>query len=200
MIGITGGIASGKSVVSERLRHLGAVILDADVFSRDAINPHTPGWHRVKEAFPSVIQSDLTVDRRLLGRIVFADAKRRRILESIIHPEVLRRLQAEAKIARQEGKIVFADVPLLYEVGWERFMDQVWVVYVREDVQLKRLMERSSISKEEARQMVASQLSLEEKIKRATEVIDNNSSLEETWRQVDALWKELESDSCIDRT
>ena len=200
MIGITGGIASGKSVVSERLRHLGAVILDADVFSRDAINPHTPGWYRVKEAFPSVIQSDLAVDRRLLGRVVFADAKRRKILESIIHPEVLRRLQAEAKIARQEGKIVFADVPLLYEVGWERFMDQVWVVYVREDVQLKRLMERSSISKEEARQMVASQLSLEEKIKRATAVIDNNSSLEETWRQVDALWKELESDSCIDRT
>lgn len=199
MIGITGGIASGKSVVSERLRHLGAVVLDADVFSKDAVKPHTPGWERVKEAFPDVIQGDLTIDRRLLGQIIFANAEKRKILESIIHPEVLGRLKAEARGLEQEGKVVFAEVPLLYEVSWESFMEQVWVVYAREDVQLERLMERAGISREEAQLMVASQLSLEEKVERATEVIDNSGSLEETWRQVDALWKELECDPSIER-
>jgi len=200
MIGITGGIASGKSVVSDRLRHLGGVVLDADVFSRDAVKPHTPGWERVKEAFPAVIQPDLTINRRLLGQIVFADAAQRKVLESIIHPEVLQRLMAEGRKGEQEGKIVFADVPLLYEVGWENLMDQVWVVYVRKEVQLERLMRRAGVGKDDARQMVASQLSLEKKAERATRVIDNNGSLEETWEQVDALWKELTCDPSIDRT
>lgn len=197
MIGITGGIASGKSVVSERLRHLGAVVLDADVFSREALWPHTPGWKKVQAAFPEVIQGDLTIDRRLLGQIIFADAGKRKVLENIVHPEVLARLQAEAKIAQAEGKVVFADVPLLYEVGWDSFMAKVWVVYVNRDIQLARLMGRAGISREQALQMMDSQLPLEEKARRAAIVIDNNGPLEATWKQVDALWEELEHDSSI---
>ena len=191
MIGITGGIASGKSVVSKRLRHLGAVVIDADLLAKEVVEPLTPGWEKVREAFPQVIRADLTIDRRLLGQIVFSDIQQRRLLESMIHPEVLRVLLKEAKQAEKAGKNVFAEVPLLYEVGWERFMREVWVVYVRPDIQLQRLMERAGISKEEALQRMASQISLEEKVQRAEKVIDNNGSLEETFRQVDALWEEL---------
>ncbi len=200
MIGITGGIASGKSVVSERLRHLGAAVLDADVFSKEAVKPHTPGWERVRGAFPEVIQGDLTINRRLLGQIIFADAGKRKILENIIHPEVLARLKAEANRAYAENKVVFADVPLLYEVGWDSFMEKVWVVYVDQEIQLERLMRRAGITREQALQMVVSQFSLDDKAERADVVIDNNGPLAATWQQVDALWKELEHDSSINRT
>lgn len=200
MIGITGGIASGKSSVAERLRTLGAVVLDADLFSREAVEPSKPAWHKIREAFPEVIQEDLTINRRLLGRIVFADAGKRRILEEIIHPEVLARMQREGQAAEEAGRIVFAEVPLLYEVGWEQYMASVWVVYADKEVQLERLMCRAGVSREEALQMAASQLPLEEKAKRADKVIDNSGPLAETWRQVDALWKELERDLSINRT
>jgi dephospho-CoA kinase len=191
MIGITGGIASGKSKVAARLRHLGAVVLDADHLSREIVEPYTPGWEKVRDNFPEVIQEDSSINRRMLGQIVFADAHQRKILEGIIHPEVLLRLQAGAKAAKSAGKIVFAEVPLLYEVGWDRFMEEVWVVYVGPDVQLERLMQRSGIPRQAALEMIASQLPLEEKMKRANVVIDNNSTLAETWQQVDALWKEI---------
>lgn len=192
MIGITGGIASGKSVVSERLRQHGAVVLDADVFSREVVLPHTLGWHKVKDVFPEVIQSNLTIDRPLLGQIVFADTAKRRILEGIIHPAVLDRLQDEARRARLAGKTVFADVPLLYEVGWDRFMEEVWVVFVRHDVQLERLMKRARISEDKAELMISSQWPLTRKVEKAQKVINNNGSLAETYQQVDALWKEKE--------
>ncbi len=191
MIGITGGIASGKSAVAGRLRHLGAVVLDADLFSRQVIEPHTPGWEKVRDSFPEVIESDHTINRSLLARIIFADATKRKILEGIIHPEVLLRLQGEAKATKREGKVVFAEVPLLYEVGWDHLMEKVWVVYVRPDVQMERLMKRDGISRPTAAQMIASQLPLEEKVERATVVINNNGSLAETWQQVDSLWKEI---------
>ncbi len=141
-----------------------------------------------------MIQGDLTIDRRLLGRIVFADAAKRKILEGIIHPEVLARMQREGQTAEEAGKIVFAEVPLLYEVGWDQFMESVWVVYAEKEVQLERLMQRAGVSREEALQMAASQMPLEQKAERAKIVIDNSGPLAETWQQVDALWKELERD------
>lgn len=197
MIGITGGIASGKSTVSQRLRALGAVVLDADVLSREVVLPHTPGWEQVKAHFPEAIKPDLSIDRRLLGEIVFGDESKRKLLEKIIHPEVLKRIQEEGDAAEREGKIVFADVPLLYEVGWEIFMEAVWVVYVDPQVQLRRLMKRNQLSEEEARRIIASQLPLEVKVMRADQVIDNNGTLDQTWEQVDALWKELERENSI---
>lgn len=197
MIGLTGGIASGKSAVAERLRSLGAVVLDADLFSRKAILPHTPGWEQVKKHFPTVIEADDSINRRLLGEIVFADAPKRKILEKIIHPEVWRMIEQEAKNEESQGKLVFAEVPLLYEVGWDRFMEAVWVVNVSPCVQLRRLMERNQISKEQARQMITSQLPLEAKVKQADQVIDNNGPLSQTWEQVDALWKELEREDSV---
>lgn len=197
MIGLTGGIASGKSAVAKRLRELGAVVVDADVLAREAVEPHTPGWERVKEAFPEVIGPDGCIDRRRLGEIIFADAQKRKTLEGIIHPEVLRRLLDEAKRAEEAGKVVVAEVPLLYEVGWDRLMEEVWVVYVKPEVQLQRLMDRNSVDHEQAEQMISSQMPLEEKRHRAHRVIDNNGPLEKTWEQVDALWEELKSEDCL---
>lgn len=191
MIGLTGGVASGKSTVAKRLQALGAVVLGADKFARDAVEPHTPGWIQVKEAFPEVIRDDQSIDRRLLGEIVFAQEEKRKVLEGIIHPQVLTMLQREARLAEQESKVVVAEVPLLYEVGWEDLMDQVWVVYVHPETQLQRLLERSGFSREQAGRIIASQMPLEEKVRRADQVIDNNGTLEMTWEQVDALWKEL---------
>ncbi|NLL48097.1 MAG: dephospho-CoA kinase [Firmicutes bacterium] len=191
MIGLTGGIASGKSAVGERLRLLGAVVLDADQLSREVVEPHTPGWERIREHFPEVMEENGLINRGKLGQIIFADAKKRKVLEGIIHPEVLLRLKARAQKAEAQGKIVFAEVPLLFEVGWEKWMEAVWVVYVRPEVQLERLMKRTGLSSQAARERIASQWPLDEKVKRAQVVIDNNRSLAETWQQVDALWKEI---------
>lgn len=114
MIGLTGGIASGKSAVARRLAFLGAVVLDADRLAREAVEPGAPAWAQVKEAFPQVIQEDQTIDRRLLGEIVFSDAQKRKLLESFIHPEVLRMLLARAAQAKAQGRLVVAEVPLLF--------------------------------------------------------------------------------------
>lgn len=199
MIGLTGGIASGKSAVARRLAFLGAVVLDADRLAREAVEPGAPAWAQVKEAFPQVIQEDQTIDRRLLGEIVFSDAQKRKLLESFIHPEVLRMLLARAAQAKAQGRLVVAEVPLLFEVGWEGLMDEVWVVYVRPEVQLERLLARSSLSREQAERMIESQLPLDVKVSRADRVIDNNGPLEKTWEQVDALWEELQREDRSNR-
>ena len=199
MIGLTGGIASGKSAVARRLAFLGAVVLDADRLAREAVEPGAPAWAQVKEAFPQVIQEDQTIDRRLLGEIVFSDAQKRKLLESFIHPEVLRMLLARAAQAKAQGRLVVAEVPLLFEVGWEGLMDEVWVVYVRPEVQLERLLARSSLSREQAERMIESQLPVDVKVSRADRVIDNNGPLEKTWEQVDALWEELQREDRFNR-
>lgn len=198
MIGLTGGIASGKSSVAQRLKLLGAVVLDTDLFSREAVEPLSAGWQQVKEAFPQVIQEDLSINRRLLGEIVFADGEKRKRLEGIIHPIVLERMLKEGQEAEAAGKVVFAEVPLLFEVGWDRFMDQVWVVYVDPRTQLERLIRRSGLALEEAQRIINSQLPLADKVRRADRVIDNTGSLEETWDQVDLLWRELQRENSID--
>ena len=191
MIGLTGGIATGKSTVAQRLRTLGAVVLDADVLAREVVEPHTPGWERVQKEFPQVIRPDLTIDRRLLGQIVFGDAEARRRLEAIIHPEVISTMRTQGMALEAKGSIVVCDIPLLYETGSEAWLDEVWVVYTDPETQLRRLMKRNRISEEEALQMIQAQMPLEEKARRADRIIDNSGSLEETYRQVDALWEEI---------
>ncbi|HHY09114.1 MAG TPA: dephospho-CoA kinase [Firmicutes bacterium] len=200
MIGITGGIASGKSVVGSRLKELGAVVLDADVLAYQVVEPLTAGWLEVKDAFPEVIQEDLTIDRRLLAQIIFADSKRRFDLEAIVHPKVLALMQKEADKWEKQGRLVFCEVPLLYEAGWDVWLKEVWVVYVEPQIQLQRLINRAHVSLKEAKQMIASQMPLEEKVKRAAKVIDNSYSLEHTLKQVDALWKELQHESSTYRS
>jgi len=192
MIGITGGIASGKTLVSNRLRDLGAVVLDADAYAKKAVEPRGLGWKEVADVFPMVVQDDLTLNRQLLAKIIFADQEKRILLERIIHPIVLKLIKSDAYEAEQKGKIVFAEIPLLYEVGWNEWIDRVWVVYVKPEIQLERLVKRANISLSEAKRMIASQLPLDHKVELADEVIYNNGTIRETWEQIDSLWKDLQ--------
>jgi dephospho-CoA kinase len=191
MIGLTGGIATGKSTVAQRLRELGAYVLDADIIAREVVEPRTPGWERVKEVFPEVIREDSTIDRKLLGDIIFSDAQAKKALEEIIHPLVIARMRSEGEAQERAGRVVVCDIPLLYESGSERWLDEVWVVYADPAAQLRRLMGRSNVNRERALQMIRAQMPLEEKVRRADRVIDNSGTLEQCHAQVDALWKEM---------
>lgn len=191
MIGLTGGIATGKSTVAQRLRSLGAVVLDADVIAREVVEPHTPGWEEVKKAFPEVIRDDLSLDRKMLAEIIFTDAEAKRTLEEIIHPRVLAQMRTLGAAEEKAGRIVVCDIPLLYESGSDAWLDEVWVVYTDPQTQLERLMRRNQISRKMAVQMIRAQMPLAEKVRRAHRVIDNSGTLEETYAQVDALWKEI---------
>ena len=148
MIGLTGGIATGKSTVAQRLRELGAYVLDADIIAREVVEPHTPGWERVKEVFPEVIREDSTIDRKLLGDIIFSDAQAKKALEEIIHPLVIARMRSEGEAQERAGGWWYATSPL-YESGSERWLDEVWVVYADPAAQLRRLMGRSNVNRKE---------------------------------------------------
>lgn len=191
MYGLTGSIATGKSTVAAMLKEKGAVILDADQISREVVEVGTPGWKQVVEAFPEAVREDGALDRKKLGRIIFADAEKRRQLEAIIHPLVLDAIKTRGTQLKQRGQIVFADIPLLYETNSQIWLDGVVVVYVPQAVQLKRLMERDQLSEKEALKRITAQMSIEEKHQLADYVIDNSGTLSETKVQVDRLWYQI---------
>ena len=195
VIGLTGGIASGKSTVSNFLRELGAVVIDADAIARQLANPQQPLWQKFVERFgEAVLLADKSLDRKKIGAIVFADKAQRRWLDKVSHPLIekeLRRLLAACKA--QQAEIVVLDVPLLYEVQWDKLTDEVWVVYVDEQTQLERLQRRDAMPESLARQRIAAQLPLEEKARKADFVIDNMGLQEKTKEQVRGRWSLLES-------
>lgn len=190
LIGLTGGIASGKSTVSAMLRELGATVIDADATVRELQAPGQPVHAAIVREFgPAVVGPDGHLDRRALAERVFRDPGQRRRLEQIVHPAVRERLWQEVAAARERGEaVVVVDSPLLIEVGLHRQMDQVWVVYVDEATQLRRLMARNGLDAAEARRRMAAQLPLAEKVRLAHVVIDNRGSLAATRAQVAAAW------------
>lgn len=194
MVGLTGGVASGKSTVSSYLERLGAVVLDADVLARQAIAPGTEGHRRTVQAFPEAARDNNTIDRKQLGRIVFANEEKRRILEGIIHPRVISEIKEQGRQWETSGYTVVADIPLLFETGCDQFLSPIWVVYVDEQTQQKRIMERDDIDAAQARQRMESQMPLHEKAAKADAVIDNSGSVQQTYAQVEALWRELHED------
>ncbi len=196
VIGLTGGIASGKSVVAKILGQLGAVVIDADQLAREVVIPCQPAYHAIVAAFgEGILNRDLTIDRKALGRIIFADPVARQRLEAITHPAI--RALAEEKLAelRQAGTgIVFYMAPLLVEAGVTSRVDEIWVVYADAETQLKRLMARDGIGSGEAGQRLAAQMPMEEKATYGRVVIDNRGTPEETERQVREAWeRELKS-------
>lgn len=187
-LGLTGGIASGKSTVSNMLRERGAKIVDADRISREIVLPGSPVLEQIAEEFgPEVIQEDGTLDRKKLGSIIFGDKEKRLKLNAIMHPKI--REEMKMRIAQYEAEdpdgLVVADIPLLYESNLQQMFTEVMVVYVPYDVQLQRLMERDELSEAEAKERIASQMSLEDKRERADIVIDNSRSLQETATQIE---------------
>lgn len=194
IIGLTGGIATGKSTVSAMLAELGASIVDADQVAREVVLPGEPALRQVAEVFgQAVLQEDGTLNRKKLGKIVFADENKRKQLEAILHPAI-RRVMAE-RIDRLErenpARLVVADIPLLYEVGLDSLYPEVLLVYAPAPVQMKRLAERDGLTEREARQRLDAQMPIETKKRKATWVIDNSGTLEETRRQVLAFWQRM---------
>ncbi|HWR38393.1 MAG TPA: dephospho-CoA kinase [Patescibacteria group bacterium] len=196
-IGLTGGIASGKSTVSRILAEMGAWIIDADQIARDVVAPGTPAWQEITVWMgPEVLLPDASLNRQWLGKHVFADATKRRRLEEITHPRILEQVeQKRRELAAQGAKILVLDVPLLLESGWQTSVQEVWVVYVTPQTQLDRLMQRDGLTQETALQRIRAQMSLEEKAERADRVIDNNGTQEETRRQVLVAWQEVSAEN-----
>lgn len=189
-IGLTGGIATGKSTVAAMLVERGALLVDADQVAREVVMPGEPALEAVASAFgQAVIHKDGTLDRKALGGIVFNNRESLAQLESILHPAIRSRMQQRIRQYEEQSHLVVADIPLLYETGQEGLYDGVMVVYVPQQLQLKRLMERNQLPEEEAKRRIGLQMDIEQKRSRADWVIDNSGSLEETRRQVDDFWK-----------
>jgi dephospho-CoA kinase len=184
-VGLTGGIATGKSVVRSELERLGVPTIDADDVARDVVAPGTPGLAAILDRFgPGVLDRDGTLDRRKLGSIVFADEKGRRELEQIVHPAVKAAIGAWLDSLNETHKVAVAVIPLLYETGRERDFDVVITTACSSDEQLRRVMTRDSLSEVQAKQRIAAQLSTEEKVRRADFAIWTDGTPEDTKRQV----------------
>lgn len=190
LVGLTGGIASGKSTVSRQLAELGCEVIDADVLAREVVAPGEPAWHGIVAAFGrEVLQPDGALDRKRLGALVFSDPERRRRLEAITHPAIHARRQVllDRLAARGFDGLVVQDAALLIEAGGAAQVDRVVVVYATPEEQLARLMRRDGLGRDEAAQRIASQMPLAEKVRHAHYVIDSSASHEETAAQVRAV-------------
>lgn len=193
VVGLTGGIACGKTTATDYLRTLGAPVLDADVESRAVTAPGGAALPAIRERFgDEVFCEDGTLDRRALGRIVFASEEKRRVLEGIIHPMIQHKMISDLHAAGQNGEpIVFLSVPLLYETGMDALCDETWALTLDRETQLARLMERDGLTRAEAEDRVASQMSSEERAAKANVVIRTNRSIEMTRIELNALYREL---------
>ena len=195
IVGLTGGIGCGKSVVSRFFRELGAYSIDWDELSRDIVLPHHEAWEEIVEYYgKEVLNDDMSLNREELGRIVFGDTEKLKKLESITHPRIaLEDFHRVQQISETDpDAIIIKEVPLLVEVGGHRFVDRVVVVSVNKETQMRRLVQRG-LPEEEARKRIASQSPQEEKVKVAHFVIHNNGSLQETKQQVERVYRELQA-------
>ncbi|MBX9096277.1 dephospho-CoA kinase [Streptococcus gordonii] len=193
IIGITGGIASGKSTVTEFLRQQGYQVIDADQVVHELQEPGERLYQALLSAFaPAILQEDGRLDRLKLGAMIFGNpellAKSSQIQNQIIREE----LAGRRDLLSETEDIFFMDLPLLFELQYEDWFDQIWLVDVTKETQLSRLMTRNALSQEEAEKRIAAQLSLQEKRNRADVLIDNNGSIEETRHQIREALQKLE--------
>jgi dephospho-CoA kinase len=197
VIGLTGGIASGKSTVSRYLRERGAVIIDADTLAKELVAQGTPAWQEIVAFFGSQVLDEAgNIDRKRLAQIIFADPQARSKLNSIVHPKVIETTKKRIRELKDNDNVplIVVDAPLLIEAGMTDLVDEVWVVAVPVQEQLNRLVFRDKLSKEEAIKRIYSQMPLAEKLTYADRIIDNSGSMEETLKLLDSLWKEIVHD------
>jgi dephospho-CoA kinase len=192
VIGLTGGIASGKSTVSEMFRALGAEVIDADQVAREVVEPGTPALAEISQRFPGVVDASGRLDRGALAARVFADPSERRALNAIVHP----RIQAEVarrteRLSRTGLDVVLYDAALLIENELHRRLDGVVLVWAPESVQRARLAARDGLAAAEVKARLAAQLPLESKRTHATWEVDNGGTLDETRAQVGRIWREI---------
>lgn len=192
VIGLTGGIATGKSAVSNILRKFDVPVIDSDELAHRVVEKGQPALEEIVREFGAeVFASDGTLDRRKLGELVFRNPKARKKLEEITHPRIMKMVLEQLARYRLEGrKLVVLDAPLLIEAGLQSMVDQVWVVVCDKDLQVQRLMQRSNLTEEEALERINAQMPLEEKVKYADRVIENNGTLSELEQKVISMWQE----------
>lgn len=210
IIGLTGGIGSGKSTVTEYLISRGYKVLDADKISREIVEPGSVTLEKLTEAFGrDILLPDGSLDRKTLARLAFSSPEKKAVLNRITHDKILEIILARIKeyqelldSAANSGlgglggslsrkKVIFVDVPLLYESGLDRYMNEVWVVDAREDVRVERVMKRDQTTMEQVKRRIENQMDDEERLARADEILDNSGSREELYRQIERLLRRL---------
>ncbi|MGG0027244.1 dephospho-CoA kinase [Bacillus safensis subsp. osmophilus] len=194
VIGLTGGIASGKSTVSQMIKEQGIRVVDADVIAKEAVAKGTPALQQIVQTFgEDVLLPNGELNRQQLGAIIFSDEEKRKQLNAIVHPEVRKEMlkQRDEGVAQQETFVVL-DIPLLFESQLESLVDRIIVVYTTPELQLSRLMNRNDLSEEEALNRIHSQQSLEEKCKKADRVVENTQDLAFIRKQLQNILNEWE--------
>jgi dephospho-CoA kinase len=192
LVGLTGGIGSGKSTVARMFEERGAVVFDADALARMAVEPGSPGHRAVVERFgANVLAPGGELDREALASIVFADAAARRDLEAIVHPEVRRLFGEGVEGYAETDRVVVFSAPLLVESGMHTAFEVLVVVSTGVDTQVERLLRERAMSEDDARARIGAQAPLEDKAAVADVLIDNEGSLEDLERQVDRIWADL---------
>ena len=196
LLGVTGGIASGKSTVARMLEELGAPIIDFDLLSRVVVEPEKPAWQEIVSYFgEQVLLPDKTLDRKKLSEIVFRDPEKRKKLEGFTHPRIHQEFVrlVQEYTARDPEVIIQAVIPLLIEAGLQYLFHKLLLVYIPQEDQVRRLMDRDKVSRETAQSILAAQLPIDEKKAYADFIIDNSGSLEETQKQVKEVWQKLKA-------
>ena len=196
LTGLTGGIATGKTTVSEMFVKLGAHLIDADVIARDVVKPDTPAWKEIISVFgESVLDDKKEINREKLAAEIFNDSEKRKILESITHHRIIEEENRLINEFRDKNKseIIILDAALLIEAGHHNRVDKLIIVYLDRESQIKRLIGRDNLSFADAEKRVNSQMPLDEKVKLADYVIDNGKSLDEVEKQVSKVYSDLVS-------
>jgi len=193
VIGLTGGIGSGKSTVSQCLAELGAVIIDADKVGHEAFKPDTPAWHDVVATFGrEVLTPSGEVDRKKLGEIVFSNPEALSRLNQIMHPRMYDMMQAQIEEYRRQGvDVVALEAAILIEANWTPLVDEVWVTVASEATVLERVKKQRGLAEEQTLARIRSQLSTEERVKHADVIINNDGDLDEVKAKVKELWEKL---------
>jgi dephospho-CoA kinase len=194
LVGVTGGIASGKSTVARMLEELGAPVIDFDALSRSVVEPGKPAWKDIVAYFgEQVLLEDKTLDRKKISEIVFRDPEKRKRLEGFTHPRIYEDFRRLVKEYTQEDPdvIIQVVVPLLIEANLQYLFHKLLLVYIPQEKQIERLMGRDKISREMAQNILTAQLPIDEKKGYADFIVDNSGSLEETKRQVGEVWQKL---------
>ncbi len=193
VVGLTGGMASGKSVVSKTLRELGLPIIDADLIAREMVRPNEIGYREIVDYFgKKILNPDQTINRRRLAKIIFSDSKERERLNSILHPKIVKKIKKRILNFKEKGeKIVIVDAALLIEAGQLPLVDELIVVTVSPKIQVRRLAQRDHLTEKEARERIATQMPLSEKAKLADYIIDNSSSVKKTIKRTKEVYNRL---------
>jgi dephospho-CoA kinase len=193
VIGLTGGMGSGKSTVSQLLAEFGAVIIDADKVGHEAYQPNTKTWRDLVAAFGrQIVAQDGSIDRKKLGAIVFGSPEQLEHLNHIVHPRMFEMMKERIEQYRQQGvKVVVLDAAILFEANWTPLVDEIWVVIASESLVITRAKARTGLPEEQIRSRLNSQMPVEEKVKKANVVIQNDGTFEDLQVQVRNLWGKL---------